>query len=114
MANKVGNPQFAKGNKFAGSRKGKKNKKTVTWETFANYCVNGGLEKFSKEMNSLDGKDFCYVFLSALEFHKPRQARTEVGGINGQDLSITVLSFQDLLKTKKSNGDNPSSSVSSS
>ena len=67
-----------KGNKFAGSRKGVPNKKTEQWEIFADYCVNGGLEKFQRELNALKGKHFVDSFTNLLEFHKPRLSRAEV------------------------------------
>ncbi len=68
-----------KGHKKIGGRKqGTPNKKTEQWEAFAEYCLNGGLEKFQKEMNKLKGKDYVYAFTNLLEFHKPKLARTEI------------------------------------
>ena len=46
------------------------------WEIFADYCVNGGLEKFQRELNALKGKHFVDSFTNLLEFHK--LARTEL------------------------------------
>ena len=61
-----------KGNKFAGSRKGIKNKRTQQWEEFTAYCLEGGLERFREELDKLSGKDYVQVYLKLLEFHKPR------------------------------------------
>lgn len=67
-----------KGNKFAGNRKGTPNKRTEQWETFTEYCLNGGLERFERELNTLEGKDYVNAFTALLEFHKPKLARTEL------------------------------------
>lgn len=68
-----------KGNKFStGRKKGGKNEKTQQWETFSEYCLNGGLKRFEQELNSLEGKDFVNAFTTLLEFHKPKLARTEM------------------------------------
>ena len=44
---------FQEGNKLGGRKEGSKNKKTAQWETFSEYCLNGGLERFEQELNSL-------------------------------------------------------------
>lgn len=70
---------FKKGHKKVGGRKeGSTNKKTAQWEAFAEYCLNGGLERFERELNTLEGKDYVNSFLSLLEYHKPKLGRTEV------------------------------------
>ena len=69
--------KFQVGNSGGGRPKGVKNKRTEQWETFADYCLNGGLERFERELNTLEGKDYVNSFLSLLEFHKPKLARTE-------------------------------------
>lgn len=70
-------PKFEKGHS-GGLRKGIPNKRTEQWEVFADYCMNGGLERFERELNTLEGKDFVNSFLSLLEYHKPKLARTDV------------------------------------
>lgn len=67
---KSGNPK--------GRTEGSQNRKTEQWEAFAQYCLNGGLEKFEKELNSLKGEKYVYAFLNLLEYHKPKLARTEI------------------------------------
>jgi len=67
-----------KGNKFAGSRKGIKNKKTTTWELFCAHAMSGGLERFKEELAKLSGRGYVESYLKLLEFHKPKLARTEV------------------------------------
>ncbi len=69
-----------KGNKFAGNRKGIKNKKTAQWEQFAEYCMNGGLEQYQIALEQLQPKDYVIAFNGLLEFFKPKLARTEIKG----------------------------------
>lgn len=57
---------------------GSRNKKTEQWQVFAEYCLNGGLEKFQEELEKLEGKDYVSAFISILEFHKPKLARSEM------------------------------------
>lgn len=73
--------KFEKGHKKLGGKKiGTPNKKSQQWEVFADYCVNGGLEKFQRELDALNGKTFVDAFTNLLEFHKPRLSRTTVVG----------------------------------
>lgn len=68
---------FEKGKeKTGGKQKGTRNKKTEQWESFSEYCLNGGLEKFKIELNRLEKSQFVNAFLTLLEFHKPKLART--------------------------------------
>ena len=71
---------FQKGNKLAGRRENIPNKRTEQWEVFSQYCLNGGLERFEQELNTLEGKDFVNAFTLLLEFHKPKLARTTLVG----------------------------------
>lgn len=80
-----------KGHKFAGSRKGIPNKKTAQWETFSEYCLNGGLERFEHELNTLEGKDFVNAFTTLLEFHKPKLARTTIVGDTTEPITVNFL-----------------------
>ncbi len=80
--------KFEKGNK--GKPKGAVNKRTVQWEAFSEYCLNGGLQRFEQELNALEGKDFVNAFTTLLEFHKPKLARTQVehsGGIEVKQIT---------------------------
>ena len=80
-----------KGNKFAGSRKGVPNKKTSQWEAFSQYCVEGGLERFERELNTLEGKDYVNAFINLLEFHKPKLNRTTLDGNQTTPIILNVL-----------------------
>ncbi len=69
----------------AGRPSGAKNKKTIQWETFSKYCLEGGLVKFKAELNTLEGRDYVESFLKLLEFHKPKLSRSQLTGGEGQD-----------------------------
>lgn len=87
------------GEKTGGRQKGTPNKRTLQWEAFTSYCLEGGLERFQTEMDKLEGSSFVAAFMNLLEFHKPKLARTEVSGdlnINQTISDRTIFS----LKTK--------------
>lgn len=77
-----------KGNNFnpEGRPVGAKSKKTLQWEIFSEYMLGGGLEKFQKELNSLEGDKFVRSMIDLMEFFKPKLARSEVTGKDGEKL----------------------------
>lgn len=79
---KSGNP--------VGKPKGAKDKRTIQWESFSAYCMEGGLERFAQELNTLEGKDYTNAFTNLLEFFKPKLARTELTGEVNNKLEIIV------------------------
>ncbi len=93
---------FTKGHKLARGRgEGTKNKKTLEWETFSKYCLEGGLERFAAELNTLEGRDYVESFLKLLEFHKPKLARTELKTDDNRmmiimDLKVSNPKFHEL------------------
>ena len=72
------------------SRKGIQGKKNLQWDIFAQWCLEGGLEKFQKEMNKLKGKDFINAYTQLLEYHKPKQARIEHTGEDGGKIQVEI------------------------
>jgi hypothetical protein len=89
---------FKKGNKLAGSRKGIPNTKTTQWETFSEYLLNGGLVKFQTELDKLQGKDYTNTVIALLEYHKPKLARTEITGNEGEDLIPKTIQIEIVTK----------------
>lgn len=80
-----------------------KNKKTLILSTFAQTIVEGGMERFKKELNSLKGKYYVDAFITLLEYVIPKLARTEVTGDNGapiQTSNIDKFSFEQLYLLK--------------
>lgn len=100
---------FLKGHKLSGSREGIKNKRTIEWETFSSYCLEGGLQRFKEELATLEGKDYVEAFLKLLEFHKPKLARTELKTDDNRmmiimDLSVSNPKFHELAKDPRLEG----------
>lgn len=88
------------GNKNSGRIPGKVTLKTEQWNKFCFYCLNGGLEKFQREMNKLQGKDYAQTFIQLLEFFKPKLSRAELTGLDGEtlipDVDLSKLNEKEL------------------
>lgn len=70
---------FQKGKiKDTGRTKGTKNKKTLVLDSFCQVIIDGGIEKFQKELKQLDGKDYINAYLQLLEYVKPKLSRAEI------------------------------------
>lgn len=93
-----------KGNKFShGKPLGTKNKKTAQWEVFSEYMLGGGLEKFQRELNSLEGDKFVRSMIDLMEFFKPKLARTELMGKDGKDLPQPIVNVFENNSNVKNN-----------
>ncbi len=90
----------AKGNNYnpKGRPIGAKSKKTLQWEQFADYCMNQGLEKFCKELETLEGGDYVKAFLNLIEYFKPKLSR-----VDQQLSSKSGFSLADILNKAKEN-----------
>jgi hypothetical protein len=101
--------QFEKGNtEGKGRGKGTPNKKTETWEAFSSYCLEGGLEKFKTELKRLEKKDYVNAFLTLLEFHKPKLARTvdkEGDDVIPQNITIEIIHSGPKIATSEKEAD---------
>ncbi|HMT02718.1 MAG: hypothetical protein BWY74_04062 [Firmicutes bacterium ADurb.Bin419] len=82
--------QFKKGERNTGRQKGTKNKNTLVIETFAKTIVEGGMDKFQNELNSLTGKPYIEAYMTLFEYVKPKLARTEHTGKDGGDINISA------------------------
>jgi len=81
-----------KGNRFSPGRpKGSKDKKTEQWEKFSEWFLSTGLQKLEREVNKLEGKDFVLTVKDMLEYFKPKLARSEITGKDGEALQITPI-----------------------
>ena len=81
----------------SGRPEGSKGKRTKEWESFAEYCLTGGLKKYREEMDKLSGKEYLSAFSTMLEYLAPKLARSEVD-IKGQ---IDAIVISKTLITKK-------------
>jgi len=87
--------KFQKGKKKTGGRgKGSRNKKVLLLESFTKACVEGGMDKFQRELMKLRGANFVKNFLSLLEYTQPKLARTELTGKDGKDLDNRITQIE--------------------
>lgn len=70
--------KYKQGHKKIGGRSaGVPNKKTQIIDGFAASVCDGGMEKFKRELNKLDGKDYVYAYLTLFEYVKPKLSRMD-------------------------------------
>lgn len=87
---------FQKGNTPKGRRaKGTPNKKTLILDSFAKTIVEGGMEKFQAELMKLKGQAFVKSFMTIFEYVKPKLARTELTGKDGDELPPINIVIKD-------------------
>ena len=72
----------------SGRKVGSVNKKTIQWKTFSEYCMNGGLDRFKRELDKLRGEQYVRHFLNLMEFHQPKLTRTTHVDNDGNALPI--------------------------
>lgn len=77
-----------------GRPKGKKNRKTEQWEVFSEYMLNGGLEKFQKELDKLEGKEFVTAVKDLMEYFKPKLSRVDTT-IKDDSRVVVEINLQD-------------------
>jgi len=61
-----------------------------SWEAIQTYLTTKGAAKFIRSMNSQTGKSYANLFLQAMEYFKPKLARTELTGKDGKDVLFKV------------------------
>lgn len=91
---KRGGKHFSEGYQPPSEAKRVKKRKTIlkesigleSWEAIQNYILTEGAGKFTDEINTLKGKSFIDAYLQALEYFKPKLARTEHTGKGGTTL----------------------------
>ena len=85
---------FTKGNKLAGSRKGKPNKATTSAREAIARFVDGNahrLQEWLEEVAREDGaRAAASLYVDMVEFSVPKLARTELTGKDGEALNLTV------------------------
>ena len=76
--------------KTGGRLKGSPNKKTKLWNELGEYIVNEGAEKYMDYLKEMENEEFLKRFEAILEYFKPKQARTEVTGKDGEALTVVL------------------------
>ncbi len=76
----------------SGRPKGQKAVKTLQWEALGRYIAEDGAERYMKILSKLDEPSYLTRFENVLEYFKPKLARTEHSGIDGEKIqqSLTV------------------------
>jgi hypothetical protein len=67
--------KFKAGN--SGKPKGAISEKTKFWNQLKDWMTEDGADKFKVEMERLEGKDYIQAYNQALEYFKPKLARTD-------------------------------------
>ena len=66
-------------------------------ETFKHYAdTKGGFKRFIKELEALNGKDYVYAFLAAIEYVEPKFGRVDVDGrgISDNNYTVNIIDFK--------------------
>jgi hypothetical protein len=105
-----GKKGFQKGQ--SGNPKGKpagiKNSKTLQWEMFCEYCMNGGLKRYQEELDKLEGEKFVNAFHNLLEFHQPKLARTEIEQTNiGENIIRVIYDDEETINANDQDSQTP-------
>lgn len=92
---------FKKGNTEA-AKKGK-HEKTKQWEELSEAIVNRHTARFNSLLDAMEDKDFKTAYLEALEYFKPKLARTQVehsGELNHEITHNFTGNISDLKTTE--------------
>jgi hypothetical protein len=77
--------------KTGGRKPGSVNKKTALLEGFAQTIVENGMQRFQIELNRLDGPQFLHTYLQVFEYVRPKLARAEITGKDGEDFKVNQV-----------------------
>lgn len=76
---------FKKGNKLAGKR-GPDLVSKAEKRNLVEFIKEAGAQRFIQEMQSLEGKEYCRIYIGAVEIAFPKLSRQEHTGKDGKDL----------------------------
>jgi len=109
---KFGGPQPG-----SGRPKGIPNPKTKAWNELGEYITRGASERYMKILANLSDEEFTTRYERILEYFKPKMARTEVVGKDGeslfmdQDQAKAIMKiYADALALRTSGGGNSAGS----
>lgn len=78
---------FEKGNKLGRGRpKGSVGIATLEKRGLVEFIKEEGKDQFLRELQTLEGKDYCKIYKDVIEIAFPKQARVEHTGAEGKDL----------------------------
>lgn len=83
-----------------GRNVGSKNKKTIAWTHLGGFLTENAAERAKDIMMDSDDTDFMKYYVMLLEYFKPKQARTELTGEDGNPISIQIYKLPDGTEIK--------------
>ena len=70
---------------------GSKNQKTKEWEAFGHELITGGMPRLRQILDTCDDDTFIRVYISLLEYFKPKLKRVEIDPDSDQVRQIVVI-----------------------
>jgi hypothetical protein len=90
-----------KGNKFAGSRKGRPNKRTEESLKRIEYVLGLLDQTIDKDIKALESKERAKMWSDLQEYIRPKLARSELVGKDGEPLAdYSQYTFEQLYQLK--------------
>jgi len=89
-----------------GRNPGDKNAKTMQWELMGEYLTDAGIQRYKELMDRAEGEDFIKYFMQLIEFFKPKLARKELTGKDGEELKLPIIQVE-ILKPANGTNENP-------
>ena len=90
--------RFQEGN--SGKPKGAVSKRTAAWKEAENAILNEQFDKFNRILSSLDGVEFCDMYLKVLNYFKPKKRAVDVDFTQEQPKKT----FQIVIEGDEDNG----------
>lgn len=93
--------------RYGGKQKGSKNKKTMEWEAIGDYLIGDGAKRAAEIMRTCKDEQFMSYFGQMIEYFRPKLARTEMTGKDGERLidnklpSIVIGVSEDVINKLK-------------
>lgn len=85
---------FKKGRiKTGGKKKGVKNVKTLQWEALGKALIEQHAERANKILETCDDEYFIDNFNKLLEYFRPKLARTEITGKDGEEIKVRTFNL---------------------
>lgn len=80
---------------------GSKNAKTIQWELMGEYLTDAGIKRYEELMKTADEETFPKLFLQVIEYFKPKLARKELTGKDGDKLIPDLIQVE-IIKPNES------------
>lgn len=68
--------------KIGGAEVGSKHEKTKQWQLLSDYLLDEGVTRFIKILKNSSDKDYTKIYLTMLDYFKPKQVKTTITAEN--------------------------------